>query len=101
MHFAIQGILQFQIFQIPFVGADTCGFSEWSPAEHGRVLYLGQMATLMKNSATVGCSYPLSHPSIVITTSRVPSLRSLTVGIALPMRQGQPLPLAILCCLTG
>ena len=23
----IQGVLQFQIFQIPFVGADTCGFS--------------------------------------------------------------------------
>ena len=26
MHFNIQGTLQFQIFQIPFVGADTCGF---------------------------------------------------------------------------
>ncbi|KAJ6533994.1 glycosyl hydrolases family 31-domain-containing protein [Mycena vulgaris] len=26
MYHSIQGILQFQIFQIPFVGADTCGF---------------------------------------------------------------------------
>lgn len=26
MYFNIQGALQFQLFQIPFVGADTCGF---------------------------------------------------------------------------
>ncbi|RDX45018.1 hypothetical protein OH76DRAFT_1024258 [Lentinus brumalis] len=26
MYLSIQGVLQFQIFQIPFVGADTCGF---------------------------------------------------------------------------
>ncbi|KAF7966062.1 hypothetical protein HWV62_40232 [Athelia sp. TMB] len=28
MHYDIQGIIQFQIFQVPFVGADTCGFNE-------------------------------------------------------------------------
>ncbi|CCM00566.1 uncharacterized protein FIBRA_02600 [Fibroporia radiculosa] len=27
MHYNIQGALQFQIFQIPMVGADTCGFT--------------------------------------------------------------------------
>lgn len=27
LYFNIQGILQFQIFQIPMVGADTCGFN--------------------------------------------------------------------------
>ncbi|KAJ3793712.1 glycosyl hydrolases family 31-domain-containing protein [Lentinula aff. detonsa] len=27
LYYNIQGILQFQIFQIPFVGADTCGFN--------------------------------------------------------------------------
>ena len=27
MYFNIQGVLQFQVFQIPFVGADTCGFN--------------------------------------------------------------------------
>ncbi|KAI0756205.1 glycosyl hydrolases family 31-domain-containing protein [Daedaleopsis nitida] len=28
MHYNIQGALQFQLFQIPFVGADTCGFND-------------------------------------------------------------------------
>ncbi|KZT68499.1 glycoside hydrolase family 31 protein [Daedalea quercina L-15889] len=27
MHYNIQGVLQFQVFQIPMVGADTCGFN--------------------------------------------------------------------------
>lgn len=27
MYFNIQGVLQFQLYQIPFVGADTCGFN--------------------------------------------------------------------------
>jgi len=29
MYLNIQGVLQFQIYQIPMVGADTCGFSEY------------------------------------------------------------------------
>ncbi|EMD41237.1 glycoside hydrolase family 31 protein [Gelatoporia subvermispora B] len=28
IRFNIQGVLQFQLFQIPFVGADTCGFND-------------------------------------------------------------------------
>ncbi|THG93044.1 hypothetical protein EW026_g8076 [Hermanssonia centrifuga] len=28
MYYSIQGVLQFQLFQIPFVGADTCGFND-------------------------------------------------------------------------
>jgi len=28
MYFNIQGVLQFQIYQIPMVGADTCGFND-------------------------------------------------------------------------
>jgi alpha-glucosidase len=32
MYLNIQGVLQFQIYQIPMVGADTCGFSAY-PAQ--------------------------------------------------------------------
>lgn len=28
MHYNIQGALQFQLFQVPMVGADTCGFND-------------------------------------------------------------------------
>ncbi|TBU42736.1 glycosyl hydrolases family 31-domain-containing protein [Dichomitus squalens] len=28
LHYNIQGVLQFQLFQIPMVGADTCGFND-------------------------------------------------------------------------
>jgi alpha-glucosidase len=28
MYYSIQGVLQHQMFQIPFVGADTCGFND-------------------------------------------------------------------------
>ena len=27
LYYSIQGVLQFQLFQVPFVGADTCGFN--------------------------------------------------------------------------
>jgi alpha-glucosidase len=28
LHYMIQGVLQFQMFQVPMVGADTCGFND-------------------------------------------------------------------------
>ncbi|KAI0714693.1 glycosyl hydrolases family 31-domain-containing protein [Earliella scabrosa] len=28
MRYSLQGVLQFQLFQIPFIGADTCGFND-------------------------------------------------------------------------
>ena len=33
MHYSIQGVLQFQLFQVPMVGADTCGFNDNSDEE--------------------------------------------------------------------
>ncbi|KIM36315.1 glycoside hydrolase family 31 protein [Hebeloma cylindrosporum] len=34
---SISGVLQFQLFQIPFVGADTCGFSTQTSAFHPKL----------------------------------------------------------------
>jgi hypothetical protein len=83
MYLNIQGVLQFQIYQIPMVGADTCGFSKYLTDEDQRpIKYLKQMTTLMRSYAIVGCSSRHSLPSIGTTTPMVLSLKSLTAGKA-------------------
>ncbi|KAG8869470.1 hypothetical protein FRB97_001206 [Tulasnella sp. 331] len=50
MYLSIQGILQFQIFQIPLVGADTCGFNEDTDEELcNRWMQLSAFAPFYRN----------------------------------------------------
>ena len=50
MYLSIQGVLQFQIFQIPFVGADTCGFQDNTDEELcGRWMQLSAFMPFYRN----------------------------------------------------
>ncbi|KAJ7064072.1 glycosyl hydrolases family 31-domain-containing protein [Mycena amicta] len=50
MYFSIQGILQHQMFQIPFVGADTCGFNSNTDEELcGRWMQLAAFTPFYRN----------------------------------------------------
>ncbi|KAJ7435017.1 glycosyl hydrolases family 31-domain-containing protein [Mycena galericulata] len=50
MYLSIQGILQHQMFQIPFVGADTCGFNDNSDEELcNRWMQLSAFAPFYRN----------------------------------------------------
>ncbi|EPQ61327.1 hypothetical protein GLOTRDRAFT_119185 [Gloeophyllum trabeum ATCC 11539] len=55
MYYNIQGVLQFQIFQIPMVGADTCGFNDNTDEELcNRWMQLSAFVPFYRNHNTKG-----------------------------------------------
>ncbi|KAF9218886.1 glycoside hydrolase family 31 protein [Gyrodon lividus] len=67
MYLSIQGILQFQIYQIPMVGADTCGFLDNTDEELcNRWMQLSAFTPFYRNHNTYGAipQEPYRWPSV-------------------------------------
>ncbi|KAG0697210.1 glycoside hydrolase family 31 protein [Suillus ampliporus] len=67
MYFNIQGVLQFQIYQIPMVGADTCGFNDNTDEELcNRWMQLSAFMPFYRNHNTNGAlsQEPYRWPSV-------------------------------------
>ncbi|EIN04539.1 hypothetical protein PUNSTDRAFT_108330 [Punctularia strigosozonata HHB-11173 SS5] len=55
MRYAIQGVLQFQMFQVPMVGPDTCGFSDNTTEQLcNRWMQLSAFFPFYRNHNTIG-----------------------------------------------
>ncbi|KAH9854355.1 glycosyl hydrolases family 31-domain-containing protein [Lenzites betulinus] len=67
MHYNIQGVLQFQLFQIPMVGADTCGFNDNTDEELcNRWMQLSAFMPFYRNHNIIGAipQEPYRWPSV-------------------------------------
>ncbi|KAJ7692931.1 glycosyl hydrolases family 31-domain-containing protein [Mycena rosella] len=81
MYFSIQGILQHQMFQIPFVGADTCGFNDNSDEELcGRWMQLAAFTPFYRNHNIKGA---ISQEPFVWDTVAAASRTAIAVRYAL------------------
>ena len=102
MYVSIQGVLQFQIYQIPMVGADTCGVSESRFTTPKRAHpNSSQMKIPTKNFATDGCNSPPLPHSTGTTTTMVLYPRNPTDGIASRTHHVSPLLPDTRCYRTG
>ncbi|KAF8436228.1 glycoside hydrolase family 31 protein [Boletus edulis BED1] len=78
MYLSIQGILQFQIYQIPMVGADTCGFYDNTDEELcNRWMQLSAFTPFYRNHNTLGAisQEPYRWPSVAEASRTVIAIR--------------------------
>jgi len=78
MYFNIQGVLQFQLFQIPFVGADTCGFNGNTDEELcNRWMQLSAFMPFYRNHNIIGAisQEPYRWDSVAAATRTAAAVR--------------------------